>query len=277
MKVCKNCGELNTSDSSYCCNCGYSDFVVKEETVCPICGTYNDKSFTFCINCGASLSASGGAPIGDIPVQVGQPAQTESTSAVFQDVILPAADIGKCPNCGAVVPLTSAYCSECGEKVVAVHEHRVITQKVCPNCGKPNAPEKALCAYCFYSLEDAKTVEMQVTHEPVSVGDFAVEQTFLEDAVGKKTICPACGTVNTVDDFVCVNCGMKIAPDAPKKYCPNCGAENSFDSVSCAECHWSFDGKDPSTQEKWHCEKCGQNNNYEDLYCTGCGAKKNID
>lgn len=274
MKVCKNCGELNTNDSSFCCNCGASYFVEKEEVVCPVCGTYNDKSFAFCINCGASLSSNGGAEADSSNTALQTSNCVQVSPSPFVEVTLPAAEIGKCPKCGAVVPLAASFCLQCGEKVTGVHEHRVVVEKVCPNCGKPNAQERADCAYCFYSLADAKRVEMQVVHEAVSVGDFAVEQAFLESESGKNAICPACGTLNSTDDFVCVNCGLKLAPDAAKKYCPNCGAENNFDSGFCSECHWSFDGIDPATSEKWHCEKCGHNNNYEDLYCSNCGAKK---
>ena len=55
MKVCKNCGEINSNDVQFCPNCGGKAFVFQEERTCPHCGAANDKSFVYCISCGQKL------------------------------------------------------------------------------------------------------------------------------------------------------------------------------------------------------------------------------
>ena len=64
MKVCKTCGEENTNDSLFCCNCGSAAFVFKEEVACPKCGaaiTERAKGY-MCENrtCSFSLWKTGG-------------------------------------------------------------------------------------------------------------------------------------------------------------------------------------------------------------------------
>lgn len=275
MKVCKNCGEINTNDSAFCCNCGASNFAYKEEVACPTCGTYNDKSFAFCINCGASLVSNAEQPREDFSQMPPSPVdlQNEPLDA-FARSNLPSAETAKCPFCGAVVPLTAIYCNVCGQNVSSLHDHRVVSRKVCPNCGTSNSPDRSLCAYCFHPLAEGSKTEMQLIHQQTDLGEFSVVQAYLEDATGKKLVCPVCGTLNGTEEIVCMNCGVRLDAESEKKYCANCGAENAFDATSCQECGWSFDGVSPSVLQKWQCDACGNVNNFENLYCTNCGAKK---
>ena len=138
MKVCKNCGEINPSDASFCGNCGKSVLVFQEEVVCPHCGAINDVSFQNCINCGNPLREDIADPIADegsLPTADASNERNES----YGGVPLGNVETAKCPNCGAIVPLTAIFCNKCGTSVACLHQHRVVQRKVCSHCGRTNS------------------------------------------------------------------------------------------------------------------------------------------
>ena len=274
MKVCKHCGEINTHDASYCCNCGKTKFTMKDETVCPSCGALNDKSFAHCINCGSSLSES--ASNITQPNESNAPVQEIKQEAAIYDTGLTSipSETARCPHCGTMVPITAIFCSKCGSSVANLHIRRVVERKICPHCGKLNRLDANLCSYCFSSLADAETEKLHVKHESENLGDLTVRQAYLEGLGGKQLICPNCGTLNQAGEPFCVNCGLKLVADAPKKYCPNCGTENPSDSSFCSKCQWSFEGEEPDKKEKWTCPKCEHDNDKQDTYCSNCGQKR---
>lgn len=281
MKVCKHCGEINSGDSAFCCNCGNTNFIFQEETVCPRCGAVNDKSFTFCINCGADMSVAATDPqsspaptysdAADIDIEATTVAN--AVANLYGGVIINPSETSKCPNCGAAVPITSIFCNHCGTSVADLHEHRVVQRKVCPQCGRPNSLEAHYCSYCFASLAEAETEDMQVVHDSQNLGEMVVRQVMLESPNGKKLICPGCGTLNNRDEQYCESCGLTLSVDEPKRYCPNCGAENSADDAFCTKCRWSFTNATSNSVDMWTCE-CGYANEKEDKYCSKCGKKR---
>ena len=175
------------------------------------------------------------------------------------------------------MPLHAIFCQKCGTPVANLHEHRVVNRKVCPHCGRSNSLDAHFCAYCFCSLATAETHEMQVVHDVRNVGGDKVKQTFLEDEQGKKKICSNCGTLNSLDEMFCVNCGFRLDAEELKKYCPNCGAENPVDGAFCTKCQWSFDGTAPGSVEKWVCPNCQNVNEVSNEFCVACGKKRTDD
>ncbi len=285
MKVCKNCGEINSNDVQFCPNCGGKAFVFQEERTCPHCGAANDKSFVYCISCGQKLfseavSVEEVAPSAQIlPGEEGFVPTPVDVRELHSDVYAGGApsiphETARCPVCGANVPIHAIFCQKCGTPVANLHEHRVVNRKVCPHCGRSNGLDAHFCSYCFCSLAEAETEEMQIGHELRSVGGDQVKQTYLEDVRGKKKICTNCGALNEYDEMFCVNCGFKLDVEQQKKYCPNCGAENAADSAFCTSCQWSFNGDEPSAEEKWVCAKCGNVNKQNNEYCVACGSKR---
>lgn len=276
MKICKNCGEINTNDSSYCCSCGQSEFIIKDETVCPNCGALNDKSFAHCINCGADIiehapSASHhGEGYTPIPVDI----KHELSGAYDMGLTSIPSETARCPHCGNLVPITAIFCSKCGVSVANLHVRRVVDRKVCPHCGKLNKLDANLCSYCFSSLSHADTEQLHVIHEAENLGELTIRQAYLEGLNGKQLICPNCNTLNEPGESFCVSCGLKLEADTPKKYCPNCGTENPADSQFCTKCRWSFEGETPDMIEKWTCPFCERVNEHEDIYCSHCGQKR---
>lgn len=278
MKVCKHCGEINTNDSSFCCNCGQSNFIIQQEVVCHHCGAINDKSYVHCVNCGTPLAeVSPTAPVEQDYTPVAVNVRDGLTSVYEVGLTSLPSEMARCPHCGNLVPITAIFCNKCGASVANLHSHRVVQRKVCPHCGRPNTMDANLCTYCFASLLNAETEEMQVIHDTQNLGDVTIRQTYLESSVnGKKLICSNCGTLNNPEEAFCVNCGLIIVVDAPKKYCPNCGAENPVDSSFCSRCQWSFDGSSPDSDstEKWTCPYCDTTCDENDLYCPNCGEKR---
>ncbi|MCM1195157.1 MAG: zinc ribbon domain-containing protein [Firmicutes bacterium] len=280
MKVCKNCGEINTGDSAFCCNCGYTNFIFQEELVCRNCGEINDKSYSHCINCGAELHYA------DSPEHVhSQDLRENETDLdtvgisheianIYGGTVMTPSETATCPNCGASIPLTAIFCNRCGTSASDLHDHRVVQRKVCPHCNRLNSLEAHYCSYCYCSLAEAETEDLQVVHESRNLGETTVRQAFLENPTGKKLICPNCGTLNNQDEAFCVNCGLKLEVDEPKTYCPNCGAENAVDSVFCEKCRWSFTNVSPDDAEQWTCGECGSPNGKDDKFCTKCGKKR---
>lgn len=280
MKVCKHCGEINPSDSAFCCNCGNTNFIFQEELICPRCGAVNDKSFVYCIDCGSELvsprqnASPAVVDYGDSDGYSAEPvAAANDAVSVYGGAGVTPSEMSKCPNCGAPVPLTAIFCNRCGTSVADLHEHRVVQRKVCPQCGRPNPLEANFCSYCFANLADADTEDMQVSHESQNLGEITVRQVMLESPNGKKLLCPNCGTLNDKTEDFCASCGLKLVAEEPKSYCPNCGAENSIDSVFCTKCRYSFTNEQPDSKDKWTCE-CGYANDNEDKFCSKCGKKR---
>ena len=283
MKVCKNCGEINSNDTEYCCNCGHNNFMYQEEVRCSHCGKVNDKSFEHCIYCGQNLHAHDHDHVHKhghnhdhaehddtytaVPVNV-----RDEMGAVYPGVTN--TETARCPHCNTAVPITAIFCTKCGTSVANLHDHRVVQRKICPHCGRHNALEAAYCSYCFCSLIDASTEDLQVVHEGQNCGELIVRQTYLEGLNGRKLICPNCSTINADNETFCVNCGLKLQIEPAKKYCPNCGTENSADSEFCTKCRWSFEGGNPDEKIKWSCPRCEQLNSDEDAYCSNCGQKR---
>lgn len=270
MKICKKCGEINSSNTTYCASCGGTEFTYREEVKCPHCGAVNDKSFTHCVNCGNSL----GNPQNAMPAEevAAAPVNASGSGAVYTRG--PSIETSQCPSCGEDVPLTSMFCQKCGTNVANLHEHRVVQRKICPHCGRPNAQDAVYCTFCYSVLTEARVENLQVVHDHRALEDGAVRQVFLESSAGKSIVCPNCGALNKQDEAFCVNCGLKLEIDEPKKYCPDCGAENPSDAVFCTKCNWSFEGGKPDSVEKWTCRFCGCDNDVEDAFCSTCGHKR---
>lgn len=263
MKICKTCGEENSGDSKYCCNCGGTLFETCGEVICSECGAANDVKFAHCTNCGSLLHTEG--QLTDVTAELDY--SYGGVSAVVSD------ESAQCPSCGAKINLNTVFCTNCGASVADVNSHRVVRRKICPHCGKPNKTDIPYCTYCYSSLADAKIDEMQVVHQTVTSGVLTVKKAFLNGMSGKNVICNACGTLNAPDEHFCVSCGSKLEIERQVRYCPNCGSENPIGSNFCHKCQWSFDGASSASGEKWICHKCGKPNDIESKFCINCGTR----
>ncbi len=273
MKKCKNCGEIVSTDTIYCDNCGKEDFIFGKDIVCPVCGFTNDEQFTHCTNCSNALTA-------------------ELTPAVVDDIMAPTVDLraelaynyggaveqtsvkesAQCPNCGTEVQINSIFCYRCGTPVTRLHENKIITRKVCHQCNTPNLLAATHCSYCYTTLNDEHLNEYQLAYEITAIGKSVVKRAILQGVEGKFHMCNNCGAVNAHDADFCLHCGLKLVIEESHRYCVNCGAENDGDAMFCTKCQWSFEGVSPErAQGIWKCPECDHVNDNNDTYCVECG------
>lgn len=53
-----------------------------------------------------------------------------------------------CPRCGGKITKEMAYCSECGQKLIAEEESISEQELFCTNCGSPISPGSVFCTSC---------------------------------------------------------------------------------------------------------------------------------
>lgn len=74
---------------------------------------------------------------------------------VFQEKRkLAAQGLRKCGKCGNILPLDSAFCNKCGEKLGPLFEEAPAVQNAptCPNCGTPCEAGALFCTSCGTKL-----------------------------------------------------------------------------------------------------------------------------
>lgn len=84
--------------------------------------------------------------------------------------------------------------------------------KVCPECGKHNAPSLLECRYCEADLTGIKVVDESTETQPESV-----EQANSNNQKGKSLvrICSECGAENAPQARKCKSCGEDISDILP--------------------------------------------------------------
>lgn len=160
--------------------------------------------------------------------------------------------IAKCPNCGAEVPNTSAFCNACGTAMPNPAGNAYDPDKYakCPKCNSFVEKEMNFCTQCgspmaktqpapavqeaAVAVAAAPVVSAPVVEEPV-VNTPVVEAPVVETPVVEA---PVIETPVTAEPAYGVNIPMTPTPVAvsaePK--CPNCGALYDEDSIFCVEC-----------------------------------------
>ncbi|MCW6168974.1 MAG: SPFH domain-containing protein [Thermoplasmatales archaeon] len=82
-----------------------------------------------------------------------------------------------CPKCGAIVPINSTFCPNCGAPLQGAQNQGAIK---CPKCGTESPPGTKFCPNCGTSL------------------------------VPQMTKCPSCGFESPAGTKFCPNCGAKL-------------------------------------------------------------------
>ena len=82
-----------------------------------------------------------------------------------------------CPKCGAIVPINSTFCPNCGAPLQGAQNQNTIK---CPKCGTESPPGTKFCPNCGTSL------------------------------VPQMTKCPSCGFESPAGTKFCPNCGAKL-------------------------------------------------------------------
>ena len=74
--------------------------------------------------------------------------EIEKEAEVLEKRILSVQGLRKCEKCGNVLPLESAFCNKCGEKLEALFEQEEVSKQVCRNCGATLVDGAAFCTSC---------------------------------------------------------------------------------------------------------------------------------
>ena len=85
--------------------------------------------------------------------------------------------------------------------------------KVCPECGKRNAPSLLECRYCEADLTGVKVVDEST--EPQREASEATTSTTTAGAAGLARICSECGAENAPQARKCKACGEDISDILP--------------------------------------------------------------
>ncbi|MDR0919695.1 MAG: zinc ribbon domain-containing protein [Oscillospiraceae bacterium] len=89
----------------------------------------------------------------------------------------------KCPNCGASINSTSAFCAKCGTKVEVATVQSTTAKKFCTACGGAVPENSSFCTSCG--------------------------KQFTANAAPEKKFCNGCGEEMETGSTFCTSCGKK--------------------------------------------------------------------
>lgn len=76
----------------------------------------------------------------------------DEEAAIVEKRKLALQGLRKCTACGNILPLDSAFCNKCGEKLELLTVSESISGNVCPNCGAECEEGNAFCSVCGFKL-----------------------------------------------------------------------------------------------------------------------------
>ncbi len=157
VKRCEKCGAALSPDAAFCSSCGTA--IPKPQTepapssFCSGCGAPLSADIRFCTNCGKPVQLKVEVPaVEEAPVVEGASVEEiEVTVELSQDEApeeKPTEDAFKfCSICGAKVPQSVIFCTNCGNKFAPP-----APQNVCPSCGQESKPGMSFCTNCGTKL-----------------------------------------------------------------------------------------------------------------------------
>ena len=74
--------------------------------------------------------------------------QIDKAKVVLNKRILAVQGLRKCEHCENILPLESAFCNKCGERLNPLFENYEVRKKVCTNCGAQLEEAGIFCTSC---------------------------------------------------------------------------------------------------------------------------------
>lgn len=148
-----------------------------------------------------------------------------------------------CKKCGTPVSDTSAFCSECGTKIIKLDT----TKKFCTECGAQMSADARFCSECGFDSSSitytpnipVNTIDQPVTETPEPEIEQTQEVTetiepVIEDEPTKQentepenNICE-CEDVPLANKDICASCGNSLNG---MRFCINCGHDSTSDTI----------------------------------------------
>lgn len=81
-------------------------------------------------------------------------AEIKNESDLLEKRILAVQGLRKCDKCDNILPLESAFCNLCGEKLSVLFENKDAERKVCSRCGAALVDGAMFCTSCGAKVEE---------------------------------------------------------------------------------------------------------------------------
>ena len=188
---------------------------------------------------------------------------SEMKIADMKDQINNLRGVKNCPKCGAQIPMSSPFCSVCGQQVESKAVPSGFGAERCSMCGAELIPGMAFCTNCGTGTGAAANnttapispvIADNQESMPVMPGEFGVEH--------DQRTCPMCGNLQKADLAFCTVCGSPMedmsgnmqqtqgkaeptftggeadgfSSDGNTKVCPDCGNVQSSNFAFCTVC-----------------------------------------
>lgn len=193
---------------------------------------------------------------------------SQAVIAQYQEQLKILKGVTYCPNCNAEVPLTSAFCSNCGAKMVPqTPVAPAVSGRVCPACGSPVEEGQRFCTNCGSGIPVAPAAPAAPAAPVVPEVSPAAPpaEEYVQEEVRQ---CGTCGAVLGEGQMYCTNCGSKYEePQAAPVY-EEVPAAPVFEEVPAAPVY-----EEPAAPAANVCPTCGKELKEGQMFCTNCGTR----
>lgn len=145
--------------------------------------------------------------------------QSQIKIAEYEKNIKSLKGIADCPNCGAEVPFSAAFCNVCGKPMPNAPQIDLTKNTKCPNCGTYVPNNMKFCVKCGMPMPvKAPQPQQPVYQQPVQQ-PFGAPQNFNGAPIQNTPVqnpAPVAQHSNR-----CTTCGSVLEPDSA--FCPECG------------------------------------------------------
>lgn len=127
-------------------------------------------------------------------------------NAEFEEQIKEIKLSASCPKCGAKLPTTARFCSNCG------YNMDDMAKETCPSCGARIDEEMQFCISCGVRLSSKDTV---FPVKEKGKEEMSPDGERITEKIHENRRCPFCGDEIDESMLFCTSCGNKLKSDQP--------------------------------------------------------------